>query len=461
MTFNTGNPIGSTDARDRSDNSENLDLAVNSLALTFEDRLGVTRDTLEGIYQKSAYYRAGTFDAGYTLTNNRQTLAYGNIEYSWSGAFPKVVAAGATPATSGGIGAGAWVDRTDVTLRDEVDKIAVARSLNVTNGNVIYSTDTTTVLDNVLYIYDAATQITWGVPSGVGAGEVIVSVVGDILETDGAGSPYALDTDIVSVASAVNGTQTLGNLAQRSALIHTATNNTLGNKTQMIAHRGLGLTFPENTLHAFSCCHALGITGIETDVSFSSDGVAYCFHDLTVDSLTNGTGTFTTLTSAYIDTLTFKSTAGTILAAEPIPKFNDVLAFCRLKGLSIEAEAKNLRTDADFYLIVDLVAAANMTPLVNICNGFFGNMALLREYSGEIGIVYIGNPTAQEVADLQILGNSGISVNELIDAEIVTQAKLFGLRVLGWSINNSDQADIFRAKGVNVLLVDRLIEGVK
>lgn len=120
MTFNTGNPIGSTDARDRSDNSENLDLAVNSLSQTFVDRLGFTRDTLEGIYQKSAYYRAGTFDAGYTLTNNRQTLAYGNVEYSWSGAFPKVVSAGSTPETSGGIGAGAWVDRTDETLRSEL-----------------------------------------------------------------------------------------------------------------------------------------------------------------------------------------------------------------------------------------------------------------------------------------------------------------------------------------------------
>ena len=109
MTYNTGNPIGSTDARDRSDNSENLDLAVDSLSQTFVDRLGVTRDTLEGTYQKSAYYRVGTFDDGYTLTNNRQTLAYGNIEYSWSGSFPKIVDAGATPATSGGVGAGAWV----------------------------------------------------------------------------------------------------------------------------------------------------------------------------------------------------------------------------------------------------------------------------------------------------------------------------------------------------------------
>lgn len=119
-TYNTGNPIGSTDARDRLDNSEFLDEVVNSLDLTKVDRLGRTRDTLEGIYQKSAYYRAGTFDAGYTLTNNRQALAYGNIEYSWSGAFPKVVSAGSTPATSGGISAGAWVDRTQDTLMSEL-----------------------------------------------------------------------------------------------------------------------------------------------------------------------------------------------------------------------------------------------------------------------------------------------------------------------------------------------------
>ena len=115
-TFNTSNPIGSTDARDRSDNSENLDLAVNSLSQTFVDRLGVTRDTLEGIYQKSAYYRAGTFDAGYTLTNNRQTLAYGSVEYSWSGAFPKVVAPGTDPVVVAG-----FVPRTDVVLWDELN----------------------------------------------------------------------------------------------------------------------------------------------------------------------------------------------------------------------------------------------------------------------------------------------------------------------------------------------------
>lgn len=120
MAFNTGNPIGSTDARDLSDNAENFDKALGTLDATWTDRLGVTRDSFEGRLAKGSFYRVGTFSAGYTLTNMRQTLEYSGHEYSWSGAFPKVVAAGATPATTGGIGAGAWVDRTDVTLRSDL-----------------------------------------------------------------------------------------------------------------------------------------------------------------------------------------------------------------------------------------------------------------------------------------------------------------------------------------------------
>lgn len=120
MTFNTGKPIGSTDARDLSDNAENFDKALNSTAETWNDRLGVTRDTFEGALSKLSFYRAGTFAAGYTLTNMRQTLEYSGHEYSWAGTFPKVVAAGATPETSGGIAAGAWVDRTDLMLRNEL-----------------------------------------------------------------------------------------------------------------------------------------------------------------------------------------------------------------------------------------------------------------------------------------------------------------------------------------------------
>lgn len=49
MATGTNNPPGSTDARDLLANAENLDVAVNGDALTFEDRLGNKRTSYKGI----------------------------------------------------------------------------------------------------------------------------------------------------------------------------------------------------------------------------------------------------------------------------------------------------------------------------------------------------------------------------------------------------------------------------
>ena len=79
-----------------------------------------------------AFTRVGTFTAGATLTDMRQVLVWeasqggDGHEYGWTGSFSpsgKVVAAGSTPATAGGIGAGAWVDRTDDTLRSNINVV--------------------------------------------------------------------------------------------------------------------------------------------------------------------------------------------------------------------------------------------------------------------------------------------------------------------------------------------------
>ena len=166
-TYNTGNPIGSTDSRDRLDNTENMDYLENSTTeLTHPDRLGTVRKTRHGMEVQHdaqiaahesehdaqisaheaehdnqmqsfendfdsrlagmAFTRVGSFTTGATITDMRQVLIWevsqggDGHEYGWAGTFPKVVAARATPATSGGIGPGAWVDQSDLTLRSQL-----------------------------------------------------------------------------------------------------------------------------------------------------------------------------------------------------------------------------------------------------------------------------------------------------------------------------------------------------
>ena len=70
----------------------------------------------------------GSFEEGGTLTGTSDVLWYqaNGKCYNWFNGSAKTVVAGSTPATTGGVGAGAWVDRTDVTLRDDLSTAAGA-----------------------------------------------------------------------------------------------------------------------------------------------------------------------------------------------------------------------------------------------------------------------------------------------------------------------------------------------
>ncbi|MBL4941131.1 MAG: SGNH/GDSL hydrolase family protein [Colwellia sp.] len=66
-----------------------------------------------------------------------------------------------------------------------VDINAIALANNVFVSEVIYSTDTLTILDDVLFIHDEVNQKTWIKPRGIGVGAVIISLVGDQLTVTG------------------------------------------------------------------------------------------------------------------------------------------------------------------------------------------------------------------------------------------------------------------------------------
>lgn len=117
---------------------------------------------------------SGSFEEGGTLSNINDVLLHiaEARYYSWGIGGTKEVPAGSTPATSGGIGAGAWVDRTDVTLRSDIN-IVVKRFSSVAD----MVDDTTLSIGQIvetLSYYDgwAATLYT---PEGGNTYEIVAS----------------------------------------------------------------------------------------------------------------------------------------------------------------------------------------------------------------------------------------------------------------------------------------------
>lgn len=99
-------------------NAGKIDEFVTSMGWTYTDRFGNKHYTIEGLRWLAqqaiaafGYITMDSFEDGNTLTlpNHALRLESTGEYYRWDGSFPKVVPAGSTPATTGGIGEGAWV----------------------------------------------------------------------------------------------------------------------------------------------------------------------------------------------------------------------------------------------------------------------------------------------------------------------------------------------------------------
>ena len=126
------------------------------------------------------------------------------------------------------------------------------------------------------------------------------------------------------------------------------------------AHRGCSFHYPENTLTAFREAVTLpGLTGIETDVQLTKDGVPVIIHDEKVDRTTDGEGWVKDFTLAELQALHIKGKDGDVPERIPtLEELLDLLAPYLKDGLYLNLELKNSKVlyPGLEQKVVDLVA---------------------------------------------------------------------------------------------------------
>lgn len=153
---------------------------INDMNSEFDSMIVGMNSEFDGQILNMGFARVGTFASGATITNPRQTLLWDiadggdGQEYGWSGAFPKVVPANSTPASTGGIAVGAWMSRFDPELRIQVRE-ALRRSYaeagyNLVVGSFEVGGTVTTAADVLLYEADGVAY-SWGGPLPYTVGE--------------------------------------------------------------------------------------------------------------------------------------------------------------------------------------------------------------------------------------------------------------------------------------------------
>jgi glycerophosphoryl diester phosphodiesterase len=210
-----------------------------------------------------------------------------------------------------------------------------------------------------------------------------------------------------------------------------------------VAHRGFSSAAPENTLPAYKLARENGFFYVETDISFTSDGVPVCLHDATINRTSNGTGNINDLTWAQVQQYDFGSWFSPAFAGTKIPSFEQFILLCRNIMLHPYVELKNTATysSAQIQSLVDMANAAGMKGKVTWISFSSTYLNYVKNYdpAARLGFVVSGL-TASNITTAQGLKTEENEV--FVDTSAVTDAAATlcingGLPMEVWTIDSA------------------------
>jgi glycerophosphoryl diester phosphodiesterase len=232
------------------------------------------------------------------------------------------------------------------------------------------------------------------------------------------------------------------------------------------AHRGGALLWPENSLLAFRNALALGADYLELDVHLTRDGQVVVIHDATLERTTTGTGPVRERTLAELGAVRLKDRGGAVLE-EGVPTLDQVVALAAAGKRQILLEIKTDDRHQRYPQIEEKVFAVldrhRFTPATVVMAFEAATWRRLRQVrpDARVAALYSARmlPAAAVTAELEALRQAGVGFvgldQPLVNAEVAKQARLAGLTLGVWTVNEREAIARFIDQGVGVVITDR------
>ena len=232
------------------------------------------------------------------------------------------------------------------------------------------------------------------------------------------------------------------------------------------AHRGGALLWPENSLLAFRNALALGADFLELDVHMARDGEVVVIHDATLDRTTTGTGPVRARALAELGALRLKDRGGAVLE-ERIPTLDQVVALAAAGKRQILLEIKTDERRQRYPGIEEKVFAVldrhRFTPATVVMAFEGATWRRVRQIRPDARVAALYSARAlpapavtPELAALREAGVAFVGLDQaLVTGEVAKQARLAGLILGVWTVNEREAIARFIDQGVGVVITDR------
>lgn len=224
-----------------------------------------------------------------------------------------------------------------------------------------------------------------------------------------------------------------------------------------IGHRGAAGTHPENTLSAFRRAVELGADGIELDIHRTADGHLVVLHDPFLGRTASGEGLVRDLTLEQIKQADAGSWKGSQFAGERVPTLREVLRETPSSlRLFIELKAGSLHYPGIEPELISLLAGEGAMERSQVSS--FDHHGLKRlhdlEPGLELGLLFADNPL-DPVSMAHACGARALHPYwQWISPEMVQAARIAGLEVNVWTVNEPPHMMLMKSLGVDGIMSD-------
>ncbi|OAN18132.1 hypothetical protein A3K86_04315 [Photobacterium jeanii] len=240
-------------------------------------------------------------------------------------------------------------------------------------------------------------------------------------------------------------------------------NTALSNHT-ISGHRGARGLAPENTLVGIQLAAHHGATWVEMDVQLTADLVPVMQHDRTINRCTNGRGSLHKKTlsalQAFDASQGYKGDNAAEFADQIVPTLEQALNACLKHNLSMNLEIKVHRKADERPLVeqvVKTVKAMNF-PLDKLVFSSF-SLGVLTYCKTLFPEVRRGLITSRHIRNMMEKATQLELFSIHYDQSKLTQStaqkiKAAGLELHIWTLNDPEQAAMFRGWGVDNIITD-------
>ena len=227
----------------------------------------------------------------------------------------------------------------------------------------------------------------------------------------------------------------------------------------MLAHRGLALEAPENTLLAFVAALGLGITHLETDVHASRDGVAVISHDPELERVASRPGLVGDFSMDELRDIDLGHEQGFCSLAEALDAFPDARFNIDIKAAAaIEPTVDAVRSTRahDRVLITSFSEArrrAAVKLLPGVATSASGPRFAAALLAGKLRFTPLLRSVLRQIDAVQVPERAaGLTITT---ERMIRQLHHAGVEVHIWTINEPSMMHRLLDLGVDGLVTDR------